>query len=136
MENVLPILLQKLSFAFPRIKIEAALSGNQEEVIASLQSGRSDFAFAASPKIKSITAEAFHHDPIRLAVSKKHPLAMKRIIGAQELRGLRYCLPVKADRLRGPIERFLKRLVEHPSILIETNDYALMRNMIGEGICA
>ncbi|MFI5263425.1 MAG: LysR family transcriptional regulator [Candidatus Kapaibacterium sp.] len=136
MEDVFPILLNKLARTFPEITIESAISGNKPDVIEALQSGRADIAFASSPKIKSIAAEVFHHDPIRLAVSRDHPLARKRQVLRSDLAALSYCLPGKNDRLRQPIERFLKKMVKSPNIMMETNDYTLMRNIVATGVCA
>jgi DNA-binding transcriptional LysR family regulator len=136
MEDVFPILFDMLRKKYPGISIQSALSGSQSEVIEALQSGRADIAFAPTPKIKSIVAEVFHKDPIHLAVSKKHPLAKKRTINKSDLSGLSYCLPVKGDRLRQPIEKFLHRIVPLPLIMTETNDYTLMRNIIATGSCA
>lgn len=136
MQDVFPALLEKLKKKYPAITIESALSGSQAEVIEALQSGRADIAFAPSPKIKSIAAEVFHHDPIRLAVSKHHPLAGKRSISKKDIALLSFCLPSKNDRLRKPIEKFLRQVAAKPSIMIETNDYTVMRNIIAGGMCA
>jgi DNA-binding transcriptional LysR family regulator len=136
MEDVFPFLIQSLNKHYPNISIESALSGSKSEVIDALQSGRADIAFASSPKIKSIAAEVFHHDPIRLAVSKDHPLAHKKVITKTDLAELEYCLPTKNDRLRQPIERFLRKAIGTPKIMTQTNDYTLMRNIISTGSCA
>jgi DNA-binding transcriptional LysR family regulator len=136
MEDVFPLLLGKLAMKYPEITIESAMSGSQSEVIEALQSGRADIGFAPSPKIKSIMAEVFFHDPIRLAVSKNHPLARKRIITKSDLSALSYCLPAKSDRLRHPIERFLRSVIVSPKIMMQTNDYTLMQNIIATGVCA
>ena len=133
MEDVFPILMLRLGKQYPDISVESALSGSKSEVIDALQSGRADIAFASSPKIKSIAAEVFHHDPIRLAVSKDHPLARKKVISRSDLASLEYCLPTKNDRLRQPIERFLRKAVGSPKITTQTNDYTLMRNIIATG---
>ncbi len=136
MEDVFPLLLDELRKKYPGITVESAMSGSQSEVIEALQSGRADIVFAPSPRIKSLAAEIFHHDPIRLAVSKKNPLTKKRIISKSDLAELSYCLPTKNDRLRQPIERFLRQIVKSPKIMTETNDYTLMRNIIATGACA
>ena len=134
MEDVFPFLLERLKVIYPIITIESALSGSQNEVIEALQSGRADIAFASSPKIKSISVEVFYRDPIRLALSKSHPLSKKRSISKSDLAGLQFCLPTKNDRLRKPIERFLRQAVKKPNIIMETNDYTLMRNIIAGGL--
>ncbi len=134
MEDVFPLLFELLKKKYPNISIESAISGSQSEVVEALQSGRADIAFASSPKIKSIIAEVFYHDPIRLAVSKNHLLAKKRTITKSDLAGLQFCLPTKNDRLRKPIERFLRQAVKTPNIILETNDYTLMRNIIAGGM--
>ncbi len=136
MEDVFPILFERLKMKHPNISIESAISGSQSEVIEILQSGRADIAFASSPKIKSIIAEVFYPDPIRLAISKNHPLSRKKIISKSDLAGLQFCLPTKNDRLRKPIERFLRQAVKKPNIILETNDYTLMRNIIAGGMCS
>ena len=136
MEDVFPLLLGKLAKKYPHINIESAMSGSQNEVIEALQSGRADIGFAPSPKIKSIAAEVFYHDPVRLAVSKNHPLAHKRVIMKSDLADLSYCLPAKSDRLRHAIESFLRSVIKSPVIMTQTNDYTLMRNIIATGVCA
>lgn len=136
MQDVFPLLMLRLGKQYPGILIESALSGSKNEVIDALQSGRADIAFASNPKIKSIVAEVFHHDPIRLAVSKDHPLSRKKVITRSDLAALEYCLPAKNDRLRQPIERFLRKAVGSPKIMTQTNDYTLMRNIIASGSCA
>jgi DNA-binding transcriptional LysR family regulator len=136
MQDVFPALIGKLEKKYPDMKIETAISGSKSEVIEALQSGRADIAFASSPKTKSIAAEVFFHDPIRLAVASNHPLARKRVITKSDLARLSYCLPAKNDRLRQPIERFLRSVVKAPKIMTQTNDYTLMRNIVATGVCA
>ncbi|MDP4219477.1 MAG: LysR family transcriptional regulator [Bacteroidota bacterium] len=136
MQDVFPPLLDKLRKTYPEISIESATSGSQSEVIEALQSGRADIAFAPSPKVKSIAAEIFHHDPIRLAVSRNHPLARKRTISKQDIARLTFCLPSKSDRLRKPIEKFLQRISAKPAVALETNDYTVMRNIIAGSMYA
>ena len=136
MQDVFPFLFERMKKKFPGISIEAAISGNQSEVVEALQSGRADIAFASSPKIKSVIAEVFYQDPVRLAVSASHHLSRKRIIENSDLEELQFCLPTKNDRLREPIEKFLHHAVSKPNIILETNDYTFMRNLIAGGICS
>jgi DNA-binding transcriptional LysR family regulator len=136
MEDVFPILFERLKKKYPDISIESAISGNQSEVVETLQSGRADIAFASSPNIKSVISEVFYQDPIRLAVSASHHLARKRIIENSDLKELQFCLPTKNDRLREPIEKFLHQAISKPNIILETNDYAFMRNLIAGGMCS
>jgi LysR family transcriptional regulator, low CO2-responsive transcriptional regulator len=134
MQYIFPLLLDRLRKTYPRIRVDYALSGEQGEVLDALRTGVADFAFAASPKVKSISSEVFFHDPVWLAVSPNHPLAQKKRVVLSDLEELPICLPAKHDRLRGAIERFLRKAGAH-NILLETNDYTLMKNIIltGEG---
>lgn len=134
MQYVFPALLSRLQVKFPKIRIEYALSGDQSEVLDSLRKGIVDFAFAASPKIKSIHAEVFFQDPVWLAVSSNHSLARKRSITFSDLAALPICLPAKNDRLRRPIDALLRK-AKARNIVLETNDYTLMRNIISDGQC-
>lgn len=129
MQYVFPILLKQLRKKYPHITVEYALSGDQVEVIDALRVGAVDLAFAASPKIKSISAEVFYHDPVWLAVSPRHPLAKKRQISKSDLASVPLCLPSKSDRLRKPIDQLLRKSGA-TKVLIETNDYTLMKNII------
>jgi DNA-binding transcriptional LysR family regulator len=134
MQYIFPTLLSRLRKRYPGITVEFALSGEQAEVLDALRRGAADFAFAASPKIKSISSEVFFHDPVWLAVAPEHPLARKQRVTLDDVAVLPICLPAKHDRLRSAIERFLRKAGAR-TILIETNDYTLMRNIIlsGEG---
>jgi DNA-binding transcriptional LysR family regulator len=132
MQYVFPYLLERLQKRYPRISVEYALSGDQGEVLDTLQSGGADFAFAASPKIKSISSEVFFQDPVWLAVAPDHPLVRKRRIAVADLSELQICMPAKQDRLRSTIERFLKKAGMR-RVLLETNDYTLMKNIILTG---
>jgi DNA-binding transcriptional LysR family regulator len=135
MQYVFPLLVSRLTHEMPDLHIEQALSANHDEVIESIRAGKADLAFGANPKIKSITATIFHHDPVLLAVSRSHKITKKRVSLA-EIARLPLCLPTRQDRLRAPIDRFLRKLPQQPRILLETNDYTLMRNLIAEGLCA
>lgn len=135
MQYVFPSLLGLLRKYYPDIKVEFALSGEQHEVISALQTGAADFAFAASPKIKSISSQVFFHDPVWLAVAPSHPLAKKKNVTLADIKDLEICLPAKHDRLRGVIERFLRK-AHAKNVIIETNDYTLMRNIILASECA
>jgi DNA-binding transcriptional LysR family regulator len=136
MQYVFPALLKQLDRSYPGIRVEQAISGDQDEVISALRTGRADIAFAASPKIKSISAEIFFQDPVMLAVSRTHPLAKKRIVSLKDISSLPLCLPASGDRLRSPINAFLRKLPRTPKVVIETNDYTLMKNLIANEGCA
>ncbi len=133
MQHIFPILREKLVAQYPKISIEYALSGNQEDVVSALQTGRVDLCFAASPKIKSITAEVFSRDPVWFAVAKEHPLATKKKITENDLTKYGMILPSKSDRLRNSIDIYLRKLKKRPDVIFETNDYTLIRNVIEEG---
>jgi len=135
MQYIFPALHGLLRKRYPDIRIEFALSGEQHEVISALQTGAADFAFAASPKIKSISSSVFFHDPVWLAVAPSHPLAKKKTVTLADIKDLEICLPAKHDRLRGTIERFLRK-ANAKNIVLETNDYTLMRNIILTSECA
>lgn len=135
MQHIFPTLLERLYKRYPGIKVEFALSGEQGEVLDALRTGAADFAFAASPKIKSISSEVFFHDPVWLAVSPKHPLASKKAVTLDDVANLQLCLPAKHDRLRGPIERLLRKAGAE-KVFLETNDYTLMKNIILTTECA
>jgi DNA-binding transcriptional LysR family regulator len=136
MQYVFPYLVTELHKIAPEITIERALSSDQQQVVEALQMGTADLAFAASPAMKSISAEVLNEDAIWLAVSRDHPLAHTRtpLLGA--IAGLDLCLPLSSDRLRKPIEQFLRKLPKRPRIVLETNDYTLMKNLIERGECA
>ena len=136
MQYVFPKLVSALHEHAPRIRIEQCLSGNASDVVEALKLGHADLAFAAAPGIKSIASEVLVKDPVWLAVSANHPLANRRRVSIAQLKGITLCLPMPGDRLRKPIERFLKRLPAPPSILLETNDYTLMKHLIELGECA
>jgi DNA-binding transcriptional LysR family regulator len=120
----------------PEIHIERAYAEDQERSVQYLRSGLVDLAFAASPKIKSIHSDVFYRDPVLLAVSHTHPLAKKKHIIPSDLKHIPLCLPIRADRLRSPMNEFLKMIGTKINIILETNDYTLMRNLIEKDHCA
>lgn len=135
MQYVFPALMALVRKRYPKIHIEFALSGNQDEVIDALRNGSVDIAFAASPRVKSIHAEVFFQDPVWVAVSRSHPLARKKTVTFPDITLLPFCLPSKDDRLRRPIDTLLRK-ARAENIFLETNDYTLARNIISEGVCA
>lgn len=137
MQNVFPNLLSRLRQRKPKIHVEVAHTAEQDTVVDELQNGRVDLAFAASPKIKSITAEVFFRDPVLIAVANTHPILKKKNIGTKDISELTFCIPLGSDRLRTPMNNFLRKLPKKPKVILQTNDYTLMRNLIvREGVAA
>jgi len=130
MQNVFPSLLSRLKERMPNISIEVAHTAEQDTVVDELQNGRVDLAFAASPKIKSITAEVFFRDPVLIAVGEENPILKKKNITPKDISELTFCIPLGSDRLRTPMNNFLRKLPKKPKIILQTNDYTLMRNLI------
>jgi DNA-binding transcriptional LysR family regulator len=136
MQYVFPFLAAKLAKVYPNITIERATSADQKEVVEALRVGSADIAFAASPNVKAITAEILHEDAVWLAVDSGDAIAARRMVSLSAIAELDLCLPLSTDRLRKPIEVFLKKLPKRPRVVLETNDYTLMKNMIARGQCA
>lgn len=130
MQNVFPTLLSKLKERKPNIEIEAAHTAEQQTVVDELQNGRVDLAFAASPKIKSIVAEVIFRDPVLIAVGEDNAILRKKTITQKDVSDLTFCIPLGSDRLRSPMNNFLRKLPQKPKIILQTNDYTLMRNLI------
>lgn len=135
-QYVLPHAISTLAKQLPGIHVVQVLTGEQEEVVDLLRSGRVDVAFAAAPNLKSIAAHVIYDDPVRIAISSESDLAKKKRITLADMAGLTYCLPTRSDRLRPSIDRFLRTLPHKPSILLETNDYSFMKRLIGQGLCS
>lgn len=135
MQYVFPLLEKKLRTEAPEIRIESAVSAEHPIIIDALRVGKVDIAFGAQPQVKSIAAEVMYNDPVFLAVSKKHSLARKKKITNNDLAATPFCLPASSDRLRSTIDKFLRRLPQKPNVVLETNDYTLMKNLVRLGEC-
>lgn len=133
LEYVLPILLRKLHDSLPSIRVTSIHSGSASEVVDDVRLGRADLGFAASPKIKSITAEVIFRDPVWLAVAASDPLGKKRRVALSDLKDRDFCIPVAEDRLRPSINALLRKIGVPSARITETNDYTLMKNLIAEG---
>lgn len=136
MQHIFPGALRASLITLPTISVRHVLTGEQEEVIDALREGRVDLAFAAAPNIKSVASEVFYEDPVRLAIPLDHTLARKRHLKPGDIAQLDFVLPSRADRLRKPIDRFLKALPKQPRILMETNDFTVMKRLVEQGLCA
>jgi DNA-binding transcriptional LysR family regulator len=133
LEYVFPILQKKLKQDLPQIRITSIHSGTANDVVEHVRLGRADLGFAASPGIKSISAEVIFQDPVWLAVSAGSTIARKRDVVLADLRHMAFCVPVAEDRLRPAINALLKKIGVSPRQVTETNDYTVMKNLIAEG---
>ncbi len=136
MQYVFPYLVRKLNALVPNIRLEQVTSGSSADVIEAVKTGRADLGFSAVPGIKSIVGEVLFEDPVWLAASRADVLSRKRKINPHGIGKIRLCIPTSGDRLRPSIDRFIAKLGQKPEIVLETNDYTLMKSLIELGECS
>ena len=86
--RILPPTLRVFQTAMPKVRVKLHDLSNQENLIA-LREGRLQLAFIVRPQkaigLRGFRFEELSRDPVRLAVSPRHPLAKRSVISRAEV---------------------------------------------------
>ena len=135
MMEILNPCIMKYTEKFPDVKLTIIMFTTVEEIIHGLQSNKIDMAVTYKPKRFQASVSSMELASTYLAaiLSKKHPLAGKKILTFEELSGYSFVTLLKGTHTRSITEHFFMKNKVNIVPQIEVNDTNLILSLISSG---
>ena len=135
---LLPTLLRHFRSLYPSIDLVLNL-GHGEEVEQRLLAGQCDIGFLGKQQLaEGLQAEHFVDDKLVLIVPATHPLARRRKIGIQDLRGQPLIVPERGTHTRQLIEERIVNAIRVDGAaagpMVEINNPEAVKRAVAAGI--
>jgi DNA-binding transcriptional LysR family regulator len=131
---VFPVLLREFRRAHPQVEIKIT-AGAADRCTAMIRSGTADLGLLTLPidEPDLVTVPALEEE-LLLVTSRTHPLARRRRIVPQDLRGESFILFEAGSNSRRIIDEFLLRERIEPRIVTDTENVELLKNLARAGL--
>lgn len=135
MMEILNPCVMKYTEKFPDVKLTIIMFTTVEEIIHSLQNNKIDIAVTYKPKRLQCSISSMEIASTFLAaiLSKKHPLAEKKVLTLDELSRYSFVTLLKGTHTRSITEHFFMKNNVNIAPQIEVNDTNLILSLISSG---
>ena len=130
----LPTVIKPFSEKYPGIRLRI-VDENDQVVMQSVLSGEADFGLGfIGTRVPDIDFEPLRDDPFVLAVRRDHPLATRKSVRWDELRGERLMTASRSSGNRQLLDDALARADMRPVISYEVNRVSTLVGMVEAGL--
>jgi len=130
---LMPKLLSGFQTSYPSIKITLEV-GNSEEIEKSLLDYKNDLGLIGAVKASSkFELVPFLREDLVLIVSPNHPLAKRKAVSVEEIKGYPFIIRAKGSTTRRILFHAFEEFNIHPSLLIEAGSSEFIKQWVSEG---
>jgi LysR family transcriptional activator of glutamate synthase operon len=117
------------------IEVSYRTTVSTEQTIADILNGVADVGFASLPIYSpNLQVTELFEDELVLVVGRKHELAVKKKISAQEIEHERLILFERGASVRRATDNFFKQVEIKPDVAMESNDTYFIKRMVEKGM--